>query len=93
MNEHLLINTLHDKFQSACKTGFSAKTTLIKIIDNILYAIDNKSFTAFIIIDMSAAIDTADHITLLNRLNALELIIQHFLGLDHIYLIEIIEYL
>ena len=76
INKHLLINNLHDKFQSAYKTGFSTETALIKITDDILKALDNKSFAALIMIDMSTAFDTVDYIILLNRLSkCLELII------------------
>ena len=67
INEHLLINNLHDKFQSAYKTNFSTETALIKITNDILYALDNKSFTALIMIDMSTAFDIVNHIILLNR--------------------------
>ena len=69
INEHLLINSLHNKFQSAYKTDFSTETALTKISDDILYALDNKSFTALIMIDMSAAFHAVDHIILLNRLS------------------------
>ena len=65
----MLINNLHDKFQSAYKNDFSTKTTLIKITDDILYALNNKRFTALIMIDMSAAFDTVDHIILPTRLS------------------------
>ena len=61
INEHLLINNLH-KFRSAYGTVFSTKTALIKVTDDILYALDNKSFIALVMIDMSAAFDTVDHI-------------------------------
>ena len=37
--------------------------------DHILYALDNKSFTALIMIDMSTAFDIVDHIVLLNKLS------------------------
>ena len=95
INEHLLINNnLHDKFQSSYKSVFSTETAPIKIIDDILYALNNKSFTVLIMIDMSAVFDTVDRTIFLNRLSkCLELIIQHFLGLSHIYLMEVSVYL
>ena len=64
----MLINNLHNNFQSAYRTGFSTETALIKITDNILYALDNKNVTALITIGMSAVFDTVDYIILLNRL-------------------------
>ena len=66
---HLLINNLHDKFQYAYRIGFFTETALIKMTDDILHALDNKSFTALIMIDMSAAFDAVDHTILLNRLS------------------------
>ena len=50
-------------------TGFFMETALIKITDDILYALDNKRFTALIMIGMSVDFDTVDHIILLNRLS------------------------
>ena len=67
INEHLLISYLY-KFQSVYRTSFSTETALIKITDDILYALDNNSFTALIMIDVSAAFDTV-YIILLNRLS------------------------
>ena len=66
INKYLLINNLHDKIQYAYRTGFSTETALIKITDDILHTLDNKSFTALIMIDMAAAFDIIDHIILLN---------------------------
>ena len=69
LNEHLAINNIHDKFQSAYRTGFSTETALIRITDDILFALDNKCFIALIMIDMLAAFDTIDHNILLYRLS------------------------
>ena len=68
LNEHLAINNIHDKFQSAYRPGFSTETALIRITDDILFALDNQCCTALIMIDMSAAFDTIDHNILLHRL-------------------------
>ena len=69
LNEHLAINIIHDKFQSAHRPGFLTESTLIRITDDILFALDNKCFTGLIMIDMSAAFDTIDHNILLHRLS------------------------
>ena len=69
LNEHLLLNDLQDKFQSAYRTGFSTETALIKITDHILQALDCKTSTALVMIDMSSAFDTVDHNILLHRLS------------------------
>ena len=69
LDEHPAINNIHDKFQSDYRPGFSTKTALIRITDDILFALDNKYFIALIMIDMSAAFDTIDHNILLHRLS------------------------
>ena len=69
--EHLTLHSLLDKFQSAYRPGFSTETALIKITNDILTAIDKNSFTALIMINMSAAFDTINHQTLLSRLSKL----------------------
>ena len=69
LNKHLAINNIHDKFQCAYRPGFSTETALIRITDVILFVLDNKCFTALIMIDMRAAFDTIDHNILLHRLS------------------------
>ena len=58
LNDHLVITNIHDEFQSAYRPGFSN-------FDDILRALDNKCFTAFIMIDMSAAFDTIDQFSVI----------------------------
>ena len=55
INEHFLIYKLHDKFRFEYRTSFSSDIAFIKITDDNLYVLDNKSFIALIMIDMSAA--------------------------------------
>ena len=76
LNEHLAINNIHDKFQSAYRPCFSTETALIRITDDILFVLENKCFTALIMIDMSAAFDTIDHYILLYRLS-------HYFGINN----------
>ena len=56
------------KFQSAYRAFHSTETTLIKVKDDILRAIDNQRVTCLILLDLSAAFDTVSHLLLLNRL-------------------------
>ena len=56
LNEHLAINNIHDKFHSAYRLVFSTETALIRITDDILFALDDKGFTALIMIYMSAVL-------------------------------------
>ena len=57
-----------EKFQSAYRTFHSTETTLIKVKDDILRAIDNQRVTCLILLDLSAGFDTVSHPLLLNRL-------------------------
>ena len=56
------------KFQSAYGAFHSTETTLIKVKDDILRAMDNQKVTCLILLDLSAAFDTVSHSLLLNRL-------------------------
>ena len=81
LNEHLAINNIHDTFHSAYRLVFSTETVLIRITDDILFAMDNKGSTALIMIDKSAVFDTIDHnILLTGYLIILVLTIQCYLG-------------
>ena len=79
LNEPLAINNIHDKFHSAYRLVFSTETALIRITDDILFALDNKGFTALIMIYMSAVFDTIDHNILLHRLS-------HHFGINNLVL-------
>ena len=48
-------------YQSAYKPGHSCKTTILKIINDILWAMERKEITALVMIDLAAAFDTFDH--------------------------------
>ena len=62
--EHLLSNHV----QSAYKRFHSTETALLKIHNDIICNMDNGKVTALTLLDLSAAFDTIDHATLLERL-------------------------
>ncbi|CAB4024715.1 Hypothetical predicted protein [Paramuricea clavata] len=66
--EHLANNNLEEPFQSAYKRFHSAETTLLKVQNDILVAIDNRKCVVLLLLDMSAAFDTVDHELLLQRM-------------------------
>jgi hypothetical protein len=66
--EHLANNNLEEPFQSAYKRFHSAETTLLKVQNDILVAIDNSKCVVLLLLDMSAAFDTVDHELLLQRM-------------------------
>ena len=66
--EHLANNNLEEPFQSAYKRFHSAETSLLKVQNDILVAIDNRKCVVLLLLDMSAAFDTVDHKLLLQRM-------------------------
>ena len=61
--------------QSAYRKFHSTETALLKLTNDIMESIDSGKITILTALDMSAAFDTLDHITLLHRL-------QHTFGLS-----------
>ena len=67
-NEHCNNHSLLPDYQSAYRPNYSCETSLLKIINDMLWAMERKSVTARIVIDLSAAFDTVDHDILLSVL-------------------------
>ena len=63
--EHLLKNHLHELMQSAYKTNHSVETALLRVLNDILRALDQNQSILRILLDLSAAFDTVDHHVLL----------------------------
>ena len=68
LNEHLTANNLHSRDQFAYKKNHSTETLMIKIVNDVLIAADEKKATVVMLLDLSAAFDTVDHDLLLNIL-------------------------
>ena len=62
------LNGTTAKHHSAYKEGHSCETALIKLTNNLLWAMENKKVTTLICLDLSAAFDTVDHDILLKVL-------------------------
>ena len=72
--------------QSAYKRFHSIETALLKIHNDIIWNMDNGKVTALTLLDLSAAFDTIDHSTLLERLHVhLGISVQFFNGSNHTF--------
>ena len=65
---HISSNNLHEPNQSAYRKFHSTETAFIKVQNDILQSLDQNKCTVLVLLDLSAAFDTIDHKTLLNRL-------------------------
>ena len=54
--------------QSAYRASLSTETVLVKIVDKILESVDSGFIVALVNLDISAAVDTVNHVTLLAML-------------------------
>ena len=66
LQEHVNNEKLMPTYQSAYREFFSCETALLKLCDEILWAMENKEIQIVICTDLSAAFDTVDHEILLN---------------------------
>lgn len=66
--EHMTLNNLLTKFQSAYKRLHSTETALLRVQSDILDAIDRGKKVFLVLLDLSAAFDTVDHTLLLSFL-------------------------
>ena len=67
-NLHIESQSLLPDYQSAYRQGFSCETALIKLTNDILWAMEDQKVTTMMAIDLSAAFDTVDHEILLEVL-------------------------
>ena len=56
------------QLQSAYHAGHSTETAVLKVLSDILLAIDAGDLPALVLLDLSAAFDTVDHDILIQRL-------------------------
>ena len=85
--EHLSNNDIVDSFQSAYKAGHSCETALLRVYNDITTTIGKGNGKMLVLLDLSAAFDTIDHVILFDILvnyvglrgKALDLIKSYFL--------------
>lgn len=61
-------NDLMPPLQSAYRRGHSTETAVVKVLSDVLMALDRGELAMLAFLDLSAAFDTVDHETLLRRL-------------------------
>ena len=66
--EHLNLWRLLPDLQSAYRAHHSTETAVLRVMSDILDALDRGDFAVLTLLDLSAAFDTVDHTTLLRRL-------------------------
>ena len=65
---YLLENDLFPDLQSAYRSNHSTETAVLKVLSDILLALDSGKLALLSLLDLSAAFDSVDHDTLLQRL-------------------------
>ena len=62
--DHCTQHNLIPDFQSAYHKNYSMEPSLLKLTNDILWGFENQNITSTVILDLSAAFDTVDHIIL-----------------------------
>ena len=86
IHNHLSKTGIIDDFQSAYKAGHSCETALLRVFNDIASTIGKGNGNLLVLLDLSAAFDTIDHVILFAILkkylgfdgNALKLIMSYF---------------
>ena len=68
---HMSANSLYPISQSAYWANHSMETALLKVKNDILLNMNKQHVTLLVLLDLSAAFDTADHVILLRALGSL----------------------
>ena len=70
LHDHMKLNNLYEEFQSSYRKCHSTETALTAVHDDILRHIDERRNVILLLLDLSAAFDTIDHVILLSRMQA-----------------------
>ena len=68
ITEHMIDNGLGEPLQSAYRRAHSTETALLKVKSDIMYSIHNQQGVFLVLLDLSCAFDTVDHVILLSRM-------------------------
>ena len=67
-NDYLACNDLHVPLQSAYRSCHSTESALMRVHNDIIVSMDNRNSVILVLLDLSAAFDTVNHVLLLSRL-------------------------
>jgi len=70
LQPHITSNPNYTAYQSAYRHNYSTETALLHVLDNVFHSCDSKKVTLLTSLDLSAAFDTINHSTLLDRLKS-----------------------
>ena len=68
-NNHCDRHNLIPSFQSAYRPKHSCETSMVKLVNDLLWSMERKEATAVVVIDLSATFDTVDHTILIDLLH------------------------
>ena len=66
--DYLKSSNLLPTLQSGFRPGHSVETAILRVVADILAALDRGDFAALVLLDLSAAFNTVDHAILLERM-------------------------
>ena len=69
LNEHCDYNRLIPDYQSAYRKFYSCETSVLKLVNDILWGMEYQEISPMIACDLSAVFDTVDHLLLLDVLS------------------------
>ena len=69
INKHCEDNQMMPDYQSAYRSNYSCETSLVKLVNDILWDFENQNAVALVALDLIAAFNTVDHDVLLDVLS------------------------
>ena len=59
--DYLEVSEFMPKLQSVCRKHYSTETAVLRVLSDILTAMDNQQVTLLALLDLSAVFDCVDH--------------------------------